>query len=273
VFIVPATLSYELVLEAETLVDDFLKEVGKSRYIISDDEFSQPRRIFDFITQIFGLDSKIYVTVSRGMDPFGNPVDEQGESLDPMGRRIDTQRYVLQNGQPAVLASRDAEYTREVGEQVVDAYARDNVIQPTNVTARAIFAEMRRANPKRDLLRLIRAGGSQEDLDLRVVHETTERLLGQLRRMASENKVRLDPVVAGASPEDVVASGLKHFAIYHPTPAATRRGDRIFLTDRNLLFYYQNRLEGYGVDPEPDLSPALSPDHRALFQRQKGAAA
>ena len=41
-FIVPATLSFQLVLEAETLIDDFLKEVGKSRYIITDDEFASP---------------------------------------------------------------------------------------------------------------------------------------------------------------------------------------------------------------------------------------
>ena len=39
VYIVPATLSFQLVLEAETLIDDFLKEAGKARYIISDDEF------------------------------------------------------------------------------------------------------------------------------------------------------------------------------------------------------------------------------------------
>ena len=48
-FIVPATLSYQLVLEAETLIDDFLKDVGKSRYIISDDEFARPHRVLDFL--------------------------------------------------------------------------------------------------------------------------------------------------------------------------------------------------------------------------------
>ena len=33
VYIVPCTLSYKLVLEAETLIDDHLKAVGKSRFI------------------------------------------------------------------------------------------------------------------------------------------------------------------------------------------------------------------------------------------------
>src|SRR5206468_3154184 len=40
-YIVPATINYRLVLEAETLIDDYLAETGKSRYIITDDEFSR----------------------------------------------------------------------------------------------------------------------------------------------------------------------------------------------------------------------------------------
>ena len=73
-FVVPCTLSYQLVLEAEHLIEDFLKETGKSRYIIEDDEFSQPRRILNFLGSILSLDSRIYVTVGSAMDLFGNQI-------------------------------------------------------------------------------------------------------------------------------------------------------------------------------------------------------
>ena len=43
IYIVPATINYRLVLEAETLIDDYLAETGKNRYIITDDEFSRCR--------------------------------------------------------------------------------------------------------------------------------------------------------------------------------------------------------------------------------------
>lgn len=264
VFIVPATLSFQLVLEAETLIDDFLKEVGKSRYIITDDEFSKPKRVFDFIRQLFSLDSKIYFTVSRGFDPFGNPVDDDGNSLDPRGRIVDPTCYVLVEGEPAIHPQRDAEYTREVGERVAEAFARDNVIQSTHVTARAIFGLLRRQNPDVELVRLLRAGAPREDVDLRSVYEETERLLSELRGLAARGGIRLGPYVQSGTAEEVVADGLRHFAIYHTTPAATRRGDRIFPTDRALLFYYSNRLEGYRLEREQALSPALSPDHRSL---------
>ena len=71
-------------------------------------------------------------------------------------------------------------------------------------------------------------------------------------------------VVTLASADDVVTDGLRHFAIYHTRAAAERRGDRVFPTDRALLFYYQNRLEGFGLEQRTGLKPALTPDHRQL---------
>lgn len=264
IFVVPATLSYQLVLEAETLIDDFLKEVGKSRYIIEDDEFAKPRKVIDFMNQLLSLDSKIHVTISRALDPFGNDVDEDGESLDPQGRRVDPSRYVLSGGEPRVIADRDMEYTRELGERITDAYARDNVISSTNVTARAIFTLMQRANPKLDTLRLLRTGGAEETMELSLVIDETERLLRELRGLASRGLIRLAPGVDADPAEDVLADGLRHFAIYHARAAAQRRGDRVMPVDRNLLLYYQNRLEGYGLEASSGTQPALSGDHRAL---------
>jgi glycerol-3-phosphate O-acyltransferase len=264
IFIVPATLSFQLVLEAETLVDDFLKEVGKSRYIITDDEFSKPKKVFDFVRQLFSHDSKIYFTVGKALDPFGNYVDDNGDSIDPHGRVIDTARYVMVDGEPQLVDQRDAEYTREVGEALVDAYAKDTVIQSTHVTARAVFTLLRKANPGVDLVRLLRAGGRQDDLELRDVYKEADRLLSELRGLASRGGVRLSPMTAAAQPDDVIGDGLMHFALFHSRAAATRRGDRVFATDRALLFYYQNRLEGYRLERNVTLAPALSPDHRAL---------
>ena len=81
-YIVPATLSYELTLEAETLIDDFLKDVGKSRYIISDDEFSQPRRVLDFVTSLLSLESRMPLMVCSPADL--RPVAAAGIEVAPL---------------------------------------------------------------------------------------------------------------------------------------------------------------------------------------------
>lgn len=265
IFIVPATFSFQLVLEAETLIDDFLKDVGKSRYIIEDDESSKPRTVIDFMSKLLSLDSKIYITFSKALDPFGNSVDAEGNSLDPMGRPIDIERYLWVNGEPEIVADRDAEYTRELGEKIVEAYSRDNVVYSTNITARAIFGLLRKRNPKMTLLRLLRTGGAEDDLELSAVYRETDRLLIELRKMAADRQIRLAEDLSGLGPEDVIADGLSKFAIYHSRAAAVRKGDRLIPQDRNLLFYYQNRLEGYGLDAA-GLKPTLTGDHRALVQ-------
>lgn len=248
-FVVPATLSYQLVLEAETLIDDFLQDVGKSRYIITDDEFSRPRRVFDFVSQLFGMDSKIYLTLSRGLDPFGNPVDEDGESLAPSGKIFDCSRHVMWRGVVQEVPERDREYTHDLGDSLRAAYSRDNVLQATHVSAYAIFSLMRASQPQADWLRLIRIGNTTESYALKDVYNATQRLLQALKALEQSGRLRLAPVLRTAAVEDVVSDGLRHFAIYHAQPAAKRRGDRIFPLDRALLFYYQNRLDGYVLPP------------------------
>lgn len=263
IFIVPATLSFQLVLEAETLIDDFLSEVGKSRYIIDDDEFSQPKTVFDFMAKLFSLDSKIHVTICRGYDPFGNPVDDQGQSLDPCGRMIDISRYVLKEGEPAPLEDRDAEYTREVGTKIADEFMDHNVVESTHVAAFATFGLLRQHNPKMDIFRIVRTGGAEGNLPLSEVYRETEHLLQAIRELEAQGKIRLGPTAIGSA-DDVVDDALAHFKSYHDKPAIIRRGDRVIPSDRTLLLFYQNRLEGYGLHERFGRRPTLSPNHRSL---------
>jgi glycerol-3-phosphate O-acyltransferase len=115
------------------------------------------------------------------------------------------------------------------------------------------------------LLRLLRTGGAEDDLELAEVYRETDRLMSELRKMAVGQKIRLAAGLETMAPEDVISDGLSKFAIFHSRAAAMRRGDRLIPQDRNLLFYYQNRLEGYGLDAA-GLKPTLAGDHRALAQ-------
>jgi glycerol-3-phosphate O-acyltransferase len=83
IFIAPVTVSYQIVLEAETLIVDYLRDEGQSRYIIDDDEVTRPARIAKFLTALLVMDGQIHVRFGRALDPFGNAVDDEGRSLDP----------------------------------------------------------------------------------------------------------------------------------------------------------------------------------------------
>ncbi|MBI5528666.1 MAG: 1-acyl-sn-glycerol-3-phosphate acyltransferase [Deltaproteobacteria bacterium] len=244
VFIVPCTINYQLVLEAETLIEDHLKEVGKSRYIIEDDEFSRPRRVLDFVRQLFSLDSRIHLVVSRPLDVFGNDVDDEGRSLDHRGRPVDRTRYVMQGGAPAFDDQRDQEYTRELAASVVRAFHRDTVLNSTHLVSHAVFGWLKDRNPGTDLYRLLRTGGAEESIPLADAYARVERSLAGLRARADGGAVRLDESLTAKDIVALVNEALAHLRSYHRQPALERRGDRLFHIDRNLLLYYQNRVAG-----------------------------
>ncbi len=244
-YVVPCTLSYKLVLEAETLIEDHLEEVGKSRYIIEDDEFSKPRRIVNWMRNLMSLDDRIVVTFGAPLDVFGNRVDRDGESLDPRGRVIDPSRYVMRDGEPQFDDQRDAQYTRETELAIVESYRRDNVLQSTNVVSYAVWNLLQRANPGVDLYRLLRTGGNTPSFPMEQVHAETERVLEGIKQVPDGPRWGVE--LQGEDVQAIVADALKHYSIYHTHPAAKRRGDRLFHEDRNLLLYYGNRLHGYDL--------------------------
>ncbi len=244
IFVVPCTINYELVLEAETLIDDHLKEVGRSRYIIEDDEFSRPRQVLQFVQRLFSLESRVNVRFCRPLDVFGNPVDDEGRSLDSRGRFIDRSLYVDKGNGPGADPQRDEEYTRELARAITDSYRRDTVLKATHVVSRAVFDLLRDRNPAMDLYRLLRTGGEEPSIPLPEVYERLDRVLGAVRRAAAEGRVRLDGAAAGGDAVAVSSEAQAHLSSYHRRPALERHGDRLVAADRNLLLYYGNRVDG-----------------------------
>jgi glycerol-3-phosphate O-acyltransferase len=243
-YIVPCTISYKLVLEAETLIDDYLKEVGKNRYIIEDDEFSRPRQVLNFLSNLISLDSKVVITWSPALDVVGNRVDEDGRSVDPRGRPIDPASYVKRDGEPVHDNQRDSEYTNELSEAIAGCFLENNVLMSTHVVAFALLSLLSRDNSGMDLYRLLRTGGRSPAVPVQELAVETERVLGALRSLPRAPKLSDE---LGMSPEGIIDDALRAFGTYHSHPAAIRRGDRVFHEDRNLLYYYGNRLRGYDL--------------------------
>ncbi len=245
IFVVPCTINYKLVLEAETLIRDHLAEVGKARFIITDDEFSKPRRILDFMSQLWSLDAEVVVRFGAPLDVFGNPVDRQGRSLDPRGRVVDPRAYVSRDGVPTRDDQRDQQYTNELAEVIAASYGRENLVMSTNLVGFALYGMLEWANPGVDRYRLLRTGGAQDSFPMAALHAEVERVLAALE--ALPDGPRLEPVIRAGDVPEIVADALRHFAIYHTRTAAERRGDRVFHLDRNLLLFYGNRLRGYDL--------------------------
>ncbi len=238
-YFVPLTINMPLTLEAETLIEDHLREVGKNRYIIEDDEFTRLGRLATFARKLMTMDQAIELRFCPPRDPFGNAVDANGNSVDARGREIDPARYLLQNGVVSHHPRRDAEYTRELGAHIVEEFRRGTRFFSTHVVSAALFGQLEAELPDLDLYRRLRHPRSvsveTDALALRV-GKIVEVIAAhpELGQMAHR--------MSSMTPDELIADALTAFSGYHSRPAAERHGDRVELVDRELLLYYRNRL-------------------------------
>jgi glycerol-3-phosphate O-acyltransferase len=247
VYFVPATINYLITLEAETLIADFLAEAGKGRYIIEDDESTRLGRMSAFVQKLLDMEGSVVIRLGEPIDPFGNAVDDQGESHDRRGRWVDPASYVKNRAGEVVLdASRDAQYTRELAEEITHAYDRDTVVMATHLVSAACFDRLRKAATRPDVFTIVR----QKDLVTVPRDELAAdvvALCARLKELEADGQVHLGQFEQRASGGDIVERAIRAFAGYHQTPVLTPRREGIRLSDPNLLLYYQNRLANHGL--------------------------
>lgn len=247
VFFIPATINYLLTLEAETLIDDFLKEEGKARYIIEDDESTRFAKIAAFVRKLSRYEESVVIRFSDPLDPFGNRVDSRGRSIDDRGRVVDARTYLYdRNDVAAPNAARDAQYTRELGERIVQAYERDVVIMSTHLVAAVAFALLRERTDGGDVFSIL---GHQDDVIVPKSDflEALDALLRQAKDKKMAGRLVFGPGLEDAAPDVVLARALDAFEGFHRGTVIGRRGDGLVLSDTRLIFYYQNRLAAHGL--------------------------
>ena len=111
IFIVPMVTSYHFILEASSLIEDYLAEAGKHNFITTDDESPQFIKVTHFFWKLFSSQTGITVRIGKPLDIFGNLVDEEGQSIGPNGTLVDPTRWLTTRGELKSKPQRDQEYT------------------------------------------------------------------------------------------------------------------------------------------------------------------
>jgi glycerol-3-phosphate O-acyltransferase len=250
VYVVPATLTFQLVLEANTLIEDFLEREGKHRYIISDDEFAEPRTVANFARRVLDLDDSVVVHFGDPMDCLGNPV-----AVDPDERAeqsMERRRYVTDHeGKVEWDEQRDRCYTDRLAQAVGKAYPRGTAVMATHLAAWVAWTLLEERIGSRDPFRLVRVPALSRHL---VREKYTDRLnwaMGVVDRGVAEGRwgTLLPP-----TSEEVLEQALHRFAVYHRSHALVARDGELVIEDPRLCLYYRNRL-----------------DHALLFAGERGS--
>ena len=242
VLVVPVTLTCSLVLEAETLIEDALCAAGKARYIISDDEFSEPKTVLRYVRQLLDMDASVVVRFGSPLDVLGNPVDEAGRSVDGTGAPFDRRLYVCDRDhtvQPN--AQRDRVYTNHLADAICRAYVRDTVVLPTHLTAFAGWHVLGRRFPMLDTYGRALLPASERWVDREVLVSAIARGADAVDALAEAGETSALLPVGEDRAEAILTQAVTTFSGFH-TRRALEFEDWRVVVDPKLTLYYGNRL-------------------------------
>lgn len=259
IFVVPVVLNYHFVLEAPSLIREHLRREGQERYYVESDEFSNSYKITKFLIKFFTRGSDISVSIGAAMDLLGNPVDDEGHSLDKQGNSIRMREYFCSGGSISRDEQRENEYTRMLGQAIVQSYYRINQVFSSHLVAFAAFEIIRQQHHYLDLYNLLRL--PEEDLVIPYPHfrAVCDHLREEILRLQQQAKVDTAPHLQGTI-DQVIDHGLRNVGLYHAQrPLLKSKEGDIITMNLNTLYYYHNRLEGYQLDRlvKPMKTPSL----------------
>ena len=248
IFIVPVTLNYHFVLEAPTLIRDYLQRKGQERYYLESDRYSNSMRILKFLIKFFTKGSSISVSIGRGLDLFGNFVDEEGQSLDSFRNYINTREYFMFQGKITSDQQREEEYTRMLSNVIVREFHRINRVYGSHLVAYTAFQLLRKRYRKVDLYSMLRIPAEEIELDYSDFREAFNRLRNRIIELFNEGKLDMDEHLADDI-DSVIEAGVENVGMYHSKrPLLRSKKGNIISQDLLSLYYYHNRLDGYELE-------------------------
>jgi glycerol-3-phosphate O-acyltransferase len=247
IYVVPMTTSYHFTLEARSLVEKYLQDVGKHQFMGADREETLPLIAGSkFFWKLFSSKTEVMVRVGKPLDVFGNLVNEEGQSMGPNGLEINPRRWLMSRGELCEDEPRDREYTQRLGSHLVDRYYRDNTVLSSHAAAFTYFSALRRKYPELNLYRFLRLSKAQRTLQWEDVLREARRTHDHLHRLAQAERLHLSGLMQ-LEPSEWFEDGIRHLGLLHRAKVIRKEEGVVWTEDMNLLYYYRNRLSGYGL--------------------------
>lgn len=247
IFVVPVTLNYHFVLEAPELIEDYLQVKGQDRYFPEQDNYGS-FQLLKFLFKFFTKGSSISVSIGPGLDVMGNYVDDDGNSIDANGQRLNPREYFMTQGQVTVDKQRENEYTRMLSARIVSEYHRINRIFASHVVAFIAFEWWQRKYPKLDLFGFLRLPEEELEIPYEEFKATFKTIRKEIYQMKEQGKVYHATHLKG-NIDVVIRRGLENVGVFHlKRPLLRNKKGNIITQDLNVLYYYHNRLVGYDLE-------------------------
>ena len=197
--------------------------------------------------KFFTKKSDISVSIGRGLDVLGNYVNDQGQSLDQHGQVINIKDYFLSNGKVNVDKQRENTYVQILSKKIVEEYYKNNRVYSSHLVAYTAFKMLERKNTKLDLYSILRLSEDDLTLDYEAFKKNFKKLRKVILELNEQDKVDVNDKFKYKADESIIY-GLNNVGMYHAKRPLIKAKDQILILNASTLYYYHNRLEGYGLE-------------------------
>jgi len=248
VILVPTVINYHFVLEAKQLIEQHLKSEGKEKYFLNNEaDIKGASTVLNLMWKFFSTESESAISFGQPMDIFGNKVNALGESHDKQARVIDISNYFRKDNELVEDDQRNSVYTKMLSDQLLKEYRKSSVVFTSHIVAYTVYELIKKMHPKLDLYNLLRLPSDDRIIAKDTFIKNLENAIQFLKSKADEGSILLDPKLHNST-EDIIEHALSNLGIYHKERVVyqTKQGD--FTSENmNLLYYYHNRLYGFGI--------------------------
>ncbi len=246
IIIVPVTFGYHFVLEAKKLIEEYLKNEGRSKYMRS--KKKEKGSLISLFRKFFSREIETYLRFGKPMDVLGFELNSVGESVDKKGDIIKLKGFFENDGIVTRNKQRESVYTKKLAQKIVESYHKNNVVLSSHLMAFIGFRELLDKYPDKEIYSIVNLPISSLKISKEVMTEKVEKYRSILLKMEEEGSLMLEPIFHD-SIESLIEKGIYSVGIYHKKrPIALDKSLEAYVSeDFKLLFYYYNKLVNYNL--------------------------
>ena len=229
IYIVPVTFNYQFVLEGPALINQYLSKNKLSK----DLGYSNTFKIFTFLIKYFTQSNKMAVS-------FGSPLDIYGNIIDGQGNPISKNSLSLKN-------NNKTEILNNLSEKIIDELMAGTVVFASLVLSFTSFGLIRNKFKKMDIQNIMQLPEDELTLDLNYFKKNYKLVLNFIKKLSIKRKIKISDELL-LSVDDQIKIGCKNLGLYHAIRPLELRRNKIIIKNIKMLYYYRNRLDGFGIE-------------------------
>jgi glycerol-3-phosphate O-acyltransferase len=246
IFVIPAVLNYHFNIEASSLINQYLKEIGKEKYVADNFEYSSTYKMIRLVKQLFASNPELIVTFGAPMDVIGHLVNQKGESLGPQGQIFDIKGYFEIENKIVDDEQRNFEYTKILGDKIVSSYYKNNTLLSSNVVAFTLFELIQQKHRNLSIYELFLLPIEDRMIEKSKFNEKLNRLREGIRNEVNNGNVKATHRILNEDIDTIIKHAIDNINIFSSKKIIFIDSDQnLNSEDLKCLFFYHNRLKGY----------------------------